>query len=437
MSALDAAIAAPTAASDPDAALVASARSDPSRFAVLYDRYFDRVHGYVRVRIGDRAAGEDVTSEVFCRALAKLHAFRGRGPFAAWLFRIARNAVRDEQRRRPRSAVDPAAAADAMAALGPGPEDIALAHERALRLRAAIAEFGRSEQHLLALRYGAGLSGEEPAGSPSLTGEASAAAILRAAAAQAPAAGQVAHYGYDFTATFDSRSITGTSDVWTDPTASPARSAQTVWLVKGPKGGAPMLLGRFIDLGGAIIGYDATHDAKTLPSASNAAPAIVLPNEAFDGPQLVAALKAAGSRVSAVPEQSIDGVAVDPIRVVGILARPGLQVTFYFNHATRALQGFDAASADQSYPAPSWRVRLRSEAIEPAAHAPADAFSLAGLPVARVADRPNKDGTSPDGSEVRTALAAGVTTPSQAAAMQSQLAAELQAFSAHRPSGLG
>jgi RNA polymerase sigma-70 factor (ECF subfamily) len=164
MSALDAAIAAPTAASDPDAALVASARSDLARFAALYDRYFDRVHGYVRVRIGDRAASEDVTSEVFCRALAKLHGFRGRGPFAAWLFRIARNAVRDEQRRRPRSAVDAAAAADAIAALGPGPEDVALAHERALRLRAAIAELGRSEQHLLALRYGAGLSGEELAG---------------------------------------------------------------------------------------------------------------------------------------------------------------------------------------------------------------------------------------------------------------------------------
>jgi RNA polymerase sigma-70 factor (ECF subfamily) len=161
MSALDAAIAAPTLASDPDAALVAAARSDPARFAALYDRYFDRVHGYVRVRIGDRAVSEDVTSEVFCSALAKLDGFRGRGPFAAWLFRIARNAVRDELRRQPRSAVDPEAAANAVAAPGPGPEEVALAHERALRLRAAIAELGRGEQHLLALRYGAGLSHEE------------------------------------------------------------------------------------------------------------------------------------------------------------------------------------------------------------------------------------------------------------------------------------
>jgi hypothetical protein len=274
-------------------------------------------------------------------------------------------------------------------------------------------------------------------GSPSLTGEASAAAILRAAAAQAPATGQVAHYRYDFTATLNGRSMTGTSDVWTNPTASPARSAQTVRLVKGPKGGAPMLLGRFIDLGGAIIGYDATHNTMTLPSASNAAPAIVLPNEAFDGPQVAAALEAAGSRVSALPEQSIDGVAVDPIRAVGILARPGLQVTFYFNHATHALEGFDATSADPTYSAPTWRVRLRSATIEPAAQAPSDAFSLAGLPAARVADRPNKDGSSPDASEIRTALAAGAITPSQAAAMQAQLAAELQASGAHKPSGLG
>lgn len=275
------------------------------------------------------------------------------------------------------------------------------------------------------------------AGSPSLTGEASAAGILRAAVEQAPSAGHVAHYSYDFTVTVDGRSMTGTSDVWTDPTASPARSAQTVRLKKGPNGRPPMLLGRFVDLGGAIIGYDAIHDTMTLPSASNAAPAIVLPNEAFDGSQVAAALQAAGSRVTALPERSIDGVAVDPIRATGILARPELQVTFYFNHATHALQGFDAASADPSYPAPSWRVRLDSAVIEPAAQAPADAFSLRGLPVTRVADRAKKDGTSPDASEIRAALAAGVITRSQASTMQSQLAAELRAFSAGKPSGLG
>ena len=84
---------------DPDVAHVAAAKGDPAAFVALYDRYFDQVFGYVRLRIGDRATSEDVTSQVFVTALAKLDGFRGRGPFAAWLFRIAHTAVRSAQRR--------------------------------------------------------------------------------------------------------------------------------------------------------------------------------------------------------------------------------------------------------------------------------------------------------------------------------------------------
>ena len=38
---------------DPDAALVAAAREDPQAFLALYDRHFERVLGYVRLRIRD------------------------------------------------------------------------------------------------------------------------------------------------------------------------------------------------------------------------------------------------------------------------------------------------------------------------------------------------------------------------------------------------
>jgi DNA-directed RNA polymerase specialized sigma24 family protein len=86
---------------DPDAALVAAARAEPPEFLALYDRYFDRVLGYARMRIRDSATCEDVTSQVFTTALAQLGRFSGDGSFAAWLFQIARNAVHDVQRRRP------------------------------------------------------------------------------------------------------------------------------------------------------------------------------------------------------------------------------------------------------------------------------------------------------------------------------------------------
>ncbi len=142
---------------DPDAALVAAAQRDPAQFVTLYDRYFPRVHGYVRVRVRDAAAAEDVTSQVFMTALARIDSFHAEGSFAAWLFRIAHNAVADTYRaRRPDWATD--AVFDALPDAAPGPEEQVLAGERAARLRALVATLRPEQQHLLALRYGAGLS---------------------------------------------------------------------------------------------------------------------------------------------------------------------------------------------------------------------------------------------------------------------------------------
>lgn len=145
---------------DPDAALVAAARRDPAQFVALYDRYFPRVHGYVRVRVRDVSVAEDVTSQVFMTALARIDSFRAGGSFSAWLFRIAHNAVADTYRaRRPERAED--AVFDALPDAAPGPEEQALTAERAARLRALVGTLRPEQQHLLALRYGAGLGFSE------------------------------------------------------------------------------------------------------------------------------------------------------------------------------------------------------------------------------------------------------------------------------------
>ena len=141
---------------DPDAELVAAACEQPREFLALYDRYFDRVLGYVRVRIRDPAACEDVTSHVFTTALEQIGRFRGEGSFAGWLFQIARNAVRDAQRRQMAKPflLDRGAAE-------PSLEERVLERERAEELRAVIGLLRPEQQHLLALRYGAGLTFDE------------------------------------------------------------------------------------------------------------------------------------------------------------------------------------------------------------------------------------------------------------------------------------
>jgi RNA polymerase sigma-70 factor, ECF subfamily len=76
--------------------LVEAAQRDPARFAELYENNFERVYAYIAWRVRNREETEDLTSEVFHRALASLPRFEWRGvPFAAWLIKIAANLIAD------------------------------------------------------------------------------------------------------------------------------------------------------------------------------------------------------------------------------------------------------------------------------------------------------------------------------------------------------
>src|SRR5262245_61581829 len=98
-------------AQDPERGLVEAAQADPRRFADLYELHFDRVYAFIARRVRDRAETEDLTSEVFHRALANLRRFEWRGTsFVAWLYRIAHNAIADRAKRKVVETVQPSAA---------------------------------------------------------------------------------------------------------------------------------------------------------------------------------------------------------------------------------------------------------------------------------------------------------------------------------------
>ena len=87
--------------------LIVAAQNDPSRFAELYEQNFHRVYTYVARRVRDRAEIQDLTAQVFHKALAYLGKFKWRGsPFAAWLYRIASNAIADHAKRKGREFID-------------------------------------------------------------------------------------------------------------------------------------------------------------------------------------------------------------------------------------------------------------------------------------------------------------------------------------------
>jgi RNA polymerase sigma-70 factor (ECF subfamily) len=83
--------------------LIEAAQQDPARFAELYELHFEQVYAYVARRAGTRAEAEDITADVFRRALENLNRYEWRGaPFAAWLVRIAANAIADRWKRSSR-----------------------------------------------------------------------------------------------------------------------------------------------------------------------------------------------------------------------------------------------------------------------------------------------------------------------------------------------
>jgi RNA polymerase sigma-70 factor (ECF subfamily) len=65
-------------------------------FSILYDRYVDKVYAYCYHRVGDRQTAEDLTADVFMRALKRIGTFTWQGKdFGAWLITIARNRCHD------------------------------------------------------------------------------------------------------------------------------------------------------------------------------------------------------------------------------------------------------------------------------------------------------------------------------------------------------
>jgi RNA polymerase sigma-70 factor, ECF subfamily len=84
--------------------LIRAAQSgDREAFAHLYEANVDQVFQYLLRKIGQPADAEDVTAEVFIRAMRALPSFEMRGaPFIAWLLRIAHNIAINYMKQRSR-----------------------------------------------------------------------------------------------------------------------------------------------------------------------------------------------------------------------------------------------------------------------------------------------------------------------------------------------
>lgn len=126
------------------------------------------LRGYIRTRVNDHAAAEDILQDVFLKALRKEHQLQSSAKVEGWLFLIARNAIIDHYRKHKPSIEVPN---DLAADTGEEPEP-----ENAEELRASfrrmvfslpepyrealiLTEFEGLTQKQLAERLGISLSG--------------------------------------------------------------------------------------------------------------------------------------------------------------------------------------------------------------------------------------------------------------------------------------
>ncbi len=80
-------------------ALLLRAKNDPEAIGIIYDRYADRIYGYLIKRCGHKETAEDLVSKVFMKFIENLPGIQWQGiSISAYLFRAATNALTDHWR---------------------------------------------------------------------------------------------------------------------------------------------------------------------------------------------------------------------------------------------------------------------------------------------------------------------------------------------------
>lgn len=143
-----------------DAELVrAAVGGDRQAFAVMYDRYANRLHDFCAGMLADRDAAADCVQDAFCTAATSLGDLRDPDRLRAWLYGIARHQalrrIRDRRREQLSDELPDVASGDA------GPDTMARRSELANLIAEAAGGLSDRDRAVLELAYRHGLDGPE------------------------------------------------------------------------------------------------------------------------------------------------------------------------------------------------------------------------------------------------------------------------------------
>jgi RNA polymerase sigma-70 factor (ECF subfamily) len=135
---------------------------DPQAITLIHAEFFPVVYRYAHYRTGNETVAEDIASETFIRLLEAIHA--GGGPqtsLRGWLMGTASNLVNDYFRavyNKPTESLH-----EGLPAQNGDPVSQSERATRQETLRETISKLTPEQQHILALRFGAGCSLAEAA----------------------------------------------------------------------------------------------------------------------------------------------------------------------------------------------------------------------------------------------------------------------------------
>ena len=147
-------------------------------FEELYDKYFARIYNYLRYRLIERDAADDLVSVVFEKVLDKYDSFDpARYGLEPWLFAIARNTLNDYFRRRKVRGWLSIAGREENIASAESVEGAAQRSEENALLLGALAGLSEQERELIAMKFTLELTNRDIAAETGL-GESNVAVIL-------------------------------------------------------------------------------------------------------------------------------------------------------------------------------------------------------------------------------------------------------------------
>lgn len=145
---------------DETALVQRACRLEQAAISALYRRHVQAIYRYIYYRVGDVHIAEDLTAEVFLRAIEGLPNYEaGETPFVAWLYRIAQARVADHFRQKQR-----ARTTDLQENWSSDEDPLPARVEQSFRqqkLREAISQLTPDQQQVILLKFVEGLKNRE------------------------------------------------------------------------------------------------------------------------------------------------------------------------------------------------------------------------------------------------------------------------------------